>query len=90
MTVPERPKIYHIVHVDRLPAILEEGFLLSDAEMAQRSASGTTIGMHTIKQRRLYELTLKSHPNLYSWRMYSLLLLPPFNHAFSYFSSQPY
>ncbi|WP_322761568.1 DUF4433 domain-containing protein [Frankia sp. Cr2] len=53
MATPKRPKLYHIVHVDRLPAILADGCLWSDAVMSRRSGSGTTIGMSQIKQRRL-------------------------------------
>src|SRR5882672_6688929 len=37
----------------------------SDAEMSQRSGAGTTIGMHQIKARRLTELRLSSHTDLY-------------------------
>jgi len=65
MPVPENPKIYHIVHVDKLTAITADGFLYSDAEMAQRPANGTVIGMNNIKARRMNELTLASHPDLY-------------------------
>lgn len=61
---PENPKIYHIVHVDRLPSIIADGSLLSDATMANRVGVGTTIGMTTIKSRRLNELNLTSHPGL--------------------------
>ncbi|MFN3959254.1 MAG: DUF4433 domain-containing protein [Parvularculaceae bacterium] len=53
MPVPAQPKIYHIVHVDRLASIASDGFLRSDAAMAQRQGPGTTIGMGAIKQRRL-------------------------------------
>ena len=55
MTVPPpaAPKIYHIVHVDRLVSIASDGFLWSDAELQQRARPGTVIGMSTIKQRRL-------------------------------------
>ena len=53
MPMPAEPKIYHIVHVDRLPSIIADGFLWCDAEVVQRSSSGTTIGMNKIKQRRL-------------------------------------
>jgi len=63
--VPVQPKIYHIVHVDRLPSILAEDCLWCDAEVAQRAPPGTTIGMTDIKQRRLTELTLNSHPELH-------------------------
>jgi hypothetical protein len=64
MAVPTNPKIYHIVHVDRLPSIIADGFLWCDAEIVRRSPPGTTIGMNDIKQRRLTELCLNSHPNL--------------------------
>ncbi|MHB1214219.1 MAG: type II toxin-antitoxin system toxin DNA ADP-ribosyl transferase DarT [Thiobacillus sp.] len=65
MTVPAQPKIYHIVHVDRLPSIIADGHLMCDAEIIRRAASGTTIGMNSIKQRRLTELRLDSHPALH-------------------------
>jgi len=65
MAVPQQPKIYHIVHVDRLRSILDDGHLLSDARMQGRAGTGTVIGMSSIKQRRLEELTLTSHPALH-------------------------
>lgn len=65
MTVPPQPKLYHIVHVDRLPSIVADGGLWCDAEILRRAPSGTTIGMNAIKQRRLNELTLTSYPDLY-------------------------
>ena len=52
MTVPERPKIYHIVHVDRLPSIVTDGYLWCDAEILRRDPPGTVIGMNSIKSRR--------------------------------------
>ena len=61
MPIPAAPKIYHIVHVDRLPAIIADGNLWCDAEIIQRNAAGTTIGMGTIKQRRL-TLPVDCHP----------------------------
>jgi len=64
MTVPRHPKIYHIVHVDRLASIVADGFLWSDAKVLQRASNGTTIGMSSIKRRRLEELTLTSRPGL--------------------------
>ncbi len=64
MSVSAEPKIYHIVHIDRLDSIVRKGFLWSDAEVAKRRLAGTTIGMSDIKQRRLKELTLKSHQKL--------------------------
>lgn len=65
MPAPAQPKIYHIVHVDKLASIAADGCLYSDAVMAQRPANGTVIGMNNIKTRRMTELTLTSHPGLY-------------------------
>lgn len=62
--VPPQPKIYHIAHVDRLPSIVADGFLWCDAEVIRRAPAGTTIGMSSIKQRRL-TLPLGSHPGLH-------------------------
>ena len=64
MPVPTHHKIYHIVHVDRLPSIIADGGLLCDAEIARRGPVGTTIGMNDIKQRRLAELSLNNYPDL--------------------------
>jgi hypothetical protein len=64
MTVPAQPKIYHIVHVDRLPSIIADGHVWCDAEIIRRSPPGTTVGMNHIKQRRL-QLSLTSHPQLH-------------------------
>ncbi len=64
MPPPRHPKIYHIVHVDRLPSIVADGHLWCDAEVVRRAPPGTTIGMNNIKQRRLTELTLSSYPDL--------------------------
>lgn len=63
--VPAQPKIYHIVHVDKLASIAADGFMFSDRVMAQRPANGTVIGMNTIKARRMNELRLSSHPDLF-------------------------
>ena len=69
MPPPAAPKIYHIVHVDRLASIIADGNLWCDAEITRREATnpgtGTTIGLSSIKQRRLNELKLTSHPGLY-------------------------
>jgi len=65
MQIPAEPKIYHIVHVDRLPSIIADDWLWCDAEIVRRSPPGTTIGMNGIKQRRLNELTLTSHPGMH-------------------------
>jgi ssDNA thymidine ADP-ribosyltransferase, DarT len=53
MAPPARPKIYHILHVDRLPSIIADGCLWCDAVIVARQGTGTTIGMGSIKQRRL-------------------------------------
>jgi len=59
--------LYHIVHIDKLPLILQtgnSGLLLSDREVHERSLEGTTIGMSRIKARRMNELKLTSYPDL--------------------------
>lgn len=63
--VPVQPKIYHIVHLDRLQSIITDGYLWCEAEVLRRTPPGTTIGMNSIKQRRLKELTLISYPQLH-------------------------
>lgn len=60
-TVPPRPLIYHITHVDNLPSILKDGGLLSDRLMIDRGGPKATIGMGSIKQRRL-ALPVKCYP----------------------------
>ena len=63
MEPPAQPKIYHIVHVDRLASIVADGGLWSDAALQRRARPGTIIGMSHIKQRRL-TYRLNSHPSL--------------------------
>ena len=63
MPPPAEPKIYHIVHVDRLASIAADGALWSDAALQRRERPGTTIGMSTIKQRRLTN-PVKCRPGL--------------------------
>lgn len=65
MLPPERPKIYHIVHVDRLASIVADGGLVCDADVVRAGRPGTSIGMSGIKRRRLEELTRNSHPSLH-------------------------
>ena len=64
MLVPTEPKIYHIVHMDRLTSIIAYGGLWCDGKMTGRESTGTTIGMSNIKQRRLTN-ELNSHRNLH-------------------------
>ena len=59
---PPTPKIYHITHLDNLPRILSEGALLSDRLMEGRQGPTQGIGMTAIKQRRLNEILVPSHP----------------------------
>ena len=63
MPVPVEPKIYHIVHLDRLPSIVADGGLLCDADVASHASDGTTIGMNDIKERRR-QLRLTSRRDL--------------------------
>lgn len=62
MPPPANPKIYHIVHIDRLPSIIADGRLWCDSVMAERADAGTVIGMNTIKRRRL-SLAVKCWPD---------------------------
>ena len=64
MTLPQQPKIYHILHVDRLASVIADGGLWSDAMVQQYALPGTTIGMSSIKQRRR-TTALTSHPTLH-------------------------
>ncbi len=61
---PTEPKIYHIIHVDRLASVLGDDALLCDATIASRMSPGTTIGMTDIKARRL-QSPLGSRPGLH-------------------------
>lgn len=63
--VPDRPKIYHITHVNRLASIIIDSHLYCDAEVLRQDKEGTSIGIDSIKQRRLKELSLASHPELF-------------------------
>ena len=59
---PRRPKVYHITHVDNLPAIVEEGWLVCDREMIHRGGPTRAIGMSAIKRRRVEQLAVHCHP----------------------------
>jgi hypothetical protein len=60
---PDNPKIYHIVHVDRLASIVADGCLWSDRVISGRQEAGTVIGLNEIKRRRLV-LPVSCHSNL--------------------------
>ena len=61
--VPTRPKIYHIVHVDRLASIAGDGALCCDVTMMERPQVGTSIGLAEVKARHA-RAALASHPEL--------------------------
>ena len=61
---PKQPKIYHIVHVDRLASIVADGFLWCDRTIVARGGLGTVIGMSGIKERRL-RLAVDPHPGTF-------------------------
>jgi hypothetical protein len=63
MAPPAHPKIYHIVHVDRFASIVASGGLNCDERVVRERAAGTTIGMGSIKARRLRS-ELASQPGL--------------------------
>lgn len=50
---PQSPKIYHITHVQNLPSIVTDGGLWSDAALLARGGPAESIGMGSIKRRRL-------------------------------------
>lgn len=63
MPPPANPKIYHIVHVDKLASIAADGCLWNDVTLEGKQAPGTVIGMNHIKERRK-KTPLPSHPDL--------------------------
>jgi hypothetical protein len=65
MPAPKRPKIYHITHVDNLPAIIGAGKLVSDARMIVQGGPSKAIGMSNIKTRRLNEHQVTCHAGDY-------------------------
>jgi ssDNA thymidine ADP-ribosyltransferase, DarT len=60
MSVPDRPRIYHIVHVDNLASIVTDGCLWPDKVMAKRKGAAV-IGNNEIKADRLL-LPVGCHP----------------------------
>lgn len=59
---PAQPKVYHITHIDNLPAIVGDGGLISDGEMIRRGGPTQAIGMSTIKRRRVEDLEVPCRP----------------------------
>jgi ssDNA thymidine ADP-ribosyltransferase, DarT len=64
MPPPANPKIYHIVHVDKLASIAADGCLWSDVDLDEKTVPGTIIGMSHIKEARRLR-TLPSFPALH-------------------------
>jgi hypothetical protein len=64
MPPPAHPKIYHIVHADRLRSIVDDDCLWSDSMLLANPKQGTVIGMTAIKERRLH-LAISSRPGLH-------------------------
>lgn len=64
MQPPKNPKIYHIVHYDRLQSIIKKSGLLCDNKIKNFVKSGTSIGMGHIKKRRTTERKVEPF-NLY-------------------------
>jgi len=58
---PANPKIYHIVHFDKLASILQNEGLSSDAYVRANGCCGTTIGMGELKASRLVR-PVPTHP----------------------------
>jgi hypothetical protein len=54
-------KIYHITHIDNLESIIDSGGLLCDAAMIKVGGPTASIGMSSIKSRRL-GLPIKCYP----------------------------
>lgn len=59
--LPAVTRIYHITHVDNLASVVRAGGLVSDAEMVAHGGPAVTVGMSSIKQRRM-SLPVKCHP----------------------------
>ena len=61
---PRQIRIYHIIHLSRLPAVMMAAALWSDAYVRMQNLGGAIIGMNKIKQRRL-NLAIPNHPNIH-------------------------
>lgn len=66
MTTPVEDRlIFHITHIDNLPAIIADGCLWSDHQVVTRPNQRTVIGFDTIKRRRLQEIKVSCHPTTF-------------------------
>jgi len=59
---PNRPKIYHITHINNLAPIAEEGCLVCDRTMAERGGPTQAIGMRRLKDSRITQRGVLCHP----------------------------
>lgn len=64
MTIPASPKLYHITHLNNLPAMVECGKIWSDAKRIELGLNCNEIGMSTIKQRRIDQIDIDCHAGL--------------------------
>jgi hypothetical protein len=60
---PAGRHIYHITHVDNLASIVAKGELLADAAILRQGGPAASIGMSSIKKRRIEELAVDCHPD---------------------------
>jgi hypothetical protein len=60
--IPEKPKIYHLTHVENLQGIFSSGAVLSDSIRLCQAPAHTNVGISGIKRRRLEELEVSCHP----------------------------
>lgn len=60
---PAHPKVYHITHVSNLRPIVADGVLRSDAAIDANGGPAQLIGMSTIKNRRLHDIRVTTHPD---------------------------
>jgi len=65
MTTTSEKRIYHITHIDTLPAIIADGCLWSDYEIRKRDNPRVVIGYCTIKHRRLERYRVSCHPQTF-------------------------
>ena len=63
MAAPKHPKIYHILHWDRLPSVLRSGGLHCDATVSRQGLRGTVIGFQHTKDARQTK-TVRGHPDI--------------------------
>jgi ssDNA thymidine ADP-ribosyltransferase, DarT len=76
VSVPARPQIYHITHVDNLSRIVADDELRSDAILVAAGGPAITIGMNAIKLRRLRELRVTCHPDTFVGEYVPFYLCP--------------